>query len=488
MPNFAQQIFDLNHDRSNKTALIDAAQSLTYGQLMLHAYGFASYLVDMGLKPQSRIIFYLDDCVEWPVAFLASLLAGLNPVCVNHNNTKERLDYLIDLTDAAAVVSNDVLDIDSSVANLTKSQILTCVGHEPITAYEFHDDEPCFWLMTSGTTGHPKAIVHRHQNLSDYYQQTKSVYFTNSTSSVFATAKLSFGYGLNMSITVSLPVGATVYLMSGTPSPTRIFEVVNQHRITHFYTVPTIINSILKHNKNQKMPSLTHVLSAGETLPPVLSKEFYNTFGVLARNTIGMSEVNAMYCIQDFDHYEHGTVGMPMPGVECRLVNEQGETVPDGEVGELYIKTYSKATQYWKDWKYTNYTFVGDWIRTGDKMKKTDAGNYVYVSRNDDLAKINGQFVSSIEIEEVLRQSAQVYDCAVVFVPTDKFPEIHAFVMLNNVDSLDTKELQQVMATELPYYKIPSRFHVVESIPKTLTNKTKRTEMRNRLLQSAAAV
>lgn len=483
MPNFSKFIFESNQNRASNIALVDGTCSLTYGQLETHVMRFAAHLQSLGLQPQSRIIFYLDDCVEWPVAFLAAILAGLNPVCINHNNTTTRLEYLIDLVDASAVILDTVPDSSALVHWIVKSDILTAESDLTVKVYDFHDDEPCHWLMTSGTTGHPKAIVHRHKNLSGYYESTKDVYGVTEHSKIFATAKLSFGYGLNMSMTTALPVGATSFLMSGVPSPTRITEAVNQHGITHFYTVPTIINSILKHTKDQPMPSLQQVFSAGETLQPVLSKEFHSAFGVQARNTIGMSEVNAMYCIQDIDNYEHGTVGVPMPGIECKLLNKSGAEVAPGEVGELYIKSPCQALMYWKDWKYTNHTFQGDWIRTGDQMRLTVQGNYLYVSRLDDLVKINGQFVSSIEIEQVLMEMPAVYDCAVVFVTTEQFPKIHAFVMQTQQHQVTKQQIQSHVAEKLPYFKVPHEIHYVDSIPKTLTNKTKRTEMRDQLLQ-----
>lgn len=482
MPNFATQIFHANQHRTNKTAVIDGTRSLTYGELESHSRRVAAHLLSLGLRPQDRAIFCLDDCVEWEIAFLAALLIGVNPVCINHNNSKEQLRSLIDLTDAAAVIIDTIPDIDSDPVWLTKADIMTAIGQDPVIPYDYHDDEGCYWLVTSGTTGHPKAIVHRHKNLENYYALTKDVFCVSESSNIFATAKLSFGYGLSTSIVTALPAGATVFVMPGVPAPSRVFDAINEYDITHFYTVPTVINSMLKHNKNHAMPSLRYVYSAGESLPPVISKDFQNTFNILARNTIGMSEVASMYCIQDFENYEHGTLGQPFPGVECKLVDENGHEVAEGQEGELYVKSYCKASHYWKDWQYTNYTFVGEWIRSGDKMRKTQLGNYVYVSRTSDQVKINGHFVSASEIESVLFEIPVVYDCAVVFLETEKFPEIHAFLRLADDAQLDVKEIKTILGTKLPYFKIPEKFHLVQSIPKTLTNKTKRHVLKQDLL------
>lgn len=485
MPNFAKQIFDLNSSRPNKIALIDDKMSLTYKQLEKRAYNFSAYLKSKNLKPQSRIVFCFDDCVEWPVAFLGSLLAGLNPVCFHFNDSIENLKKLVETVNAESVIVNSIPDVDCNVQWILKADVLNANNSNSTEVYNYHGDEPCYWTKTSGTTGHGKIIVHRHDIFSNYYESTKTTYSIDSTSVIFATPKLSFGYGLHACVSMSLPAGATVVLMSGIPSPSKIVQLINQQKITDFYTVPTIVNSLLKHSKSAKMPSLKNVLAGGEPLPVSISREFNKTFGILVKNCIGMNEVGQIYCIQTDEDYEHGTLGKLIPGVECKLVNELGEIVADGDIGELYIKSNCSALMYWKDWEYTRKTFIGEWIKTGDKLKKTKLGNYVYVSRVGDQIKINGMFVTATEVESEIFKYTAVEDCAVVFVETDLFPKIHAFIKLvKNIELLDTLDLKKFLADKLPYFKVPSEFHVVDVIPKTLTNKTKRQDLRNFLIDN----
>jgi benzoate-CoA ligase len=431
--NYAQYLFELNNTRSDHPALIDECNVLTYAQMEARVRSFASVLRTYNFAPQSRVILYFDDCVEWPVAFLALIAVGLNPVCVNHNNTPDRLDYLLDLVDARAVITNKIITLKKSIAMIDASQILQHPSSDFFNFYQFHPDEPCFWLLTSGTTGHPKAIVHRHSNLYNYLTTAKSTWQIDQNSRVFSTAKLSFTYGLNVALTMSLPFGATVCLMSGIPGPKRIFDYFQRHNVTHFYTVPTVINSILKHNKDQAWPeSVKEIVSAGESLPPVISKKFRTMFGISIRNSLGMSETTAMYLAQSSENYEDGSLGMPLPKVQCRLLDEHSNQVNDGEVGEMHVKSPCTATLYWKDWKYTKHTFVGDWVRTGDLMVKLPSG-YQYVSRADDQIKINGQFVSSVELEASVLEYPNITDCVVVFkILEDAMPEIHAFIVTDD--------------------------------------------------------
>lgn len=462
--------------------MIDHAKTVTYGELETYCRAFAAYLQKQGLQPQHRVILYFDDCVEWPIAFLACVLAGLNPVCVNHNNSLERLAYLVDLVDAQAVITDRDLYLAGTIKIYQKNQIINTGADAKVDVHQYHDDEPCFWLLTSGTTGHPKAIVHRHKNLANYRDLTNSVWKLTDQSRVFSTAKLSFTYGLNVAISMGLPFGSTIHLMHGVPSPTRIFDLIDTHNITNLYTVPTVINSMLKHSKDRTLNvSLRDVVSAGESLPPTVSSRFRDTFGITIRNALGMSELTSMYLIQDFECYDHGSMGKPFPHIECKVLDDNGLPVSDDEVGELYVKSYCTASLYWKDWTYTRYTFLGEWLRTGDKVKRSPNGNFVYVSRANDQIKINGQFVSSVEVESCMLELEGVADCVVVFKTfDDALPEIHAFVVTDD-NHVDRKTIMNFLSPRLPTHKIPKHYHFIDDIPRTLTSKKMRYELKNRL-------
>jgi benzoate-CoA ligase len=480
--NYAQYLFELNNTRSDHTALIDECNALTYAQMQDKVRSFASVLRTHNFAPQSRVILYFDDCVEWPVAFLALIAVGLNPVCVNHNNTPEQLKYLVDLVDARAVITNKTLTLKKSIAVIEASQVLEHTGSDFFEFYKFHPDEPCFWLLTSGTTGHPKAIVHRHQNLINYANIPKDFWNISSGTRIFSTAKLSFAYGLSVNMCLSLASGSTSYFLHGVPAPKRIIDLVRKNSIEKIFTVPTIINSIIKHIPDNNLnDSVKEIVSAGEALPAVISKKFRDKFGLHVRNSFGMSELTSICLIQSINNYQDGSIGKPLPGVACKVVDPDLAEVLAGEVGELYVKSEYTASLYWKDWKYSQHTFVGDWLRTGDKVKKLTDGNFEYVSRATDQIKINGQFVSATEVESCLLELRDIQDCVVVFrVAQDSLPEIHAFVVCEN-KNYNKKDFIDFLSTKLPIYKIPKHYHMIENIPKTLTNKKMRYELLNRL-------
>lgn len=480
--NFAQHLFGINAVQGQPLALVDETQQLTYQQLEQHVKSFAQALKQHKLKPQSRVILYFDDCVEWPVAFLAAIWAGLNPVCVNHNNTKERLKQIVELVDAEAIITDQELDLEQQIIVIDKGQILSQPLAEDCSFYRFHPDEPCLWVLTSGTTGHPKAIVHRHHSLVNYHVNTKSYWNFKPGTRIFSPSKLSFAYGLTINMCMSLCSGATSYLMSGTPAPSRIFNLIKKHSIQYLFTVPTIINSMIKHSQDNVLhDSLQQVICGGEMLPPVISKQFREKFDVVVKNAYGMSELLSLCIAQSMDDYADGMLGQPLPGVECKVLDANGNQVAPGDVGELYVKSQYTASFYWKDWKYTNHTFVGDWLRTGDRVKLWPNQNFEYLSRADDQIKINGQFVSSVEVESKILEFPGITDCAVVFKTAENtLPEIHAFIVDENL-SVSIDAIKNFLSNTMPAFKIPRYFHTVISIPKTLTNKKTRYVLKEKL-------
>jgi benzoate-CoA ligase len=475
--NFAQWLFKTNSNNLNKIALVDDSNTiLTYGELEQKTKNFAQTLRCSRLIPQQRIIICLDDCLEWPVAFLAAISVGLNPVMVSADLPLAAINKIIALSDAAAIISDNVSNLN--LKQFTKNQIMVAEDTTQTSEfYEYHPDEPCFWLLTSGTSGDSKCVVHRHASLYNIFKLVAIPAFNiDINSHILSTAKLSFTYGLNNDITIGLGSGATVYLIKGAPAPTKIFNKLNQYPITHLFTVPTVLNSMLKHKQDKKMSSTVKmIVSAGEALPPLLSSKFEKYYNTRVYNHIGMSEVTQAYCAQTPFNYEHGTLGVPLPGVLCELRNEDGSLTVDGEIGELWVNSPCSALGYWKDAEKTKNTFYGPWVKTGDKVKKTKSGQYVYISRADDLIKVNGLYVAPIEIESVINTINGIVDCSVVSIKSSAgLAEIHAFI----VGSISDSELRAQLNKLLPNYKIPKYFKFVESLPKTVTNKKIRSVLR----------
>jgi benzoate-CoA ligase len=481
MPNnFAQFIIDINQSRADKLAVVDEIKSLTYQDLKTHIHSFSNHLRHSGVRAQDRVIISMEDCVEWPVAFLSILAVGGNAVLVSADLPATTIEKVADIADAKFVVGREIANLRC----FDKDIVLNATVHIHNDFYQYHPDEMCFWLLSSGTTGEPKCVVHRHQDLKTLLDIIAGpAYYVDEHSRILSTAKLSFTYGFNNSLTFGLGKGATVFLINGVPAPSLVFKNLKENCITHFFTVPTVINSMIKHGEHQLISeSVKIMVSSGEPLPVSIAEKFQSQHSIDILDGLGMSECMYNYCTTTLNNNTFGTIGKPMAGIECQVRDDHGVATEIGQIGEMWVKHPCAALQYWKDWSKTKSTFVGEWIKTGDKVIKQHDGNYRYVSRKDDLIKINGQYVSPIEIESAILDIQEISECGVVAKLGDTgLPEIHAFVSV--ISPILPSEIKLALSKHLPSYKIPKYIHQIESLPKTVTYKKTRSALRT-LLQS----
>lgn len=476
--NYAAWIIQTHRDKSHKIAVIDGHQTITYNQLCTHVQRFAGYLHFLGYKPQQRVIVTMDDSVYWPVAFLGAIYIGMNPVLVHNGMMIKDIERIINISDSALIISDR--EQNWSIPCISKDTLVECQTPELENFYQFHPDEMCVWLLSSGSTGEPKCIVNRHASLYNILNLLTPVAEINSDSILFSTAKMSWAYGVNVSVTFALGNGATACVNSGIPSPSKIINKIINNKVTHFFSVPTIFASMIKH-KNQKLPNNLNVFSSGEFLPSSVSQSFFDYYQVPVRNCIGMAEVMQIYCMQQKLDWKPGNMGKPLPGVICELRDAHDQLVSPGTVGELYVSSPCQASMYWKDWKKTQETFRGKWVRTGDQCMQDEHGNLVFVGRCDDLVKIKGSFVAPSEIESIIEEIPEIEICTVVHAPNSQgLAELYAFIVSNK--DIQADYVRQILENKLPSFKIPKYLNFVKSIPKTLTNKKNRSLLRNSLL------
>ncbi|MFM0337656.1 benzoate-CoA ligase family protein [Paraburkholderia fungorum] len=504
--NFAAYLFHLNETRAGKTAYIDDASATTYGELEERARRFASALRTLGVHPEERVLLVMLDTVELPIAFLGALYAGVVPVVANTLLTAPDYVYMLTHSHARAVIASGALlpNVTQAMATAEHDGCQLIVSQpldgEPLLAPQFRDlidaatpavkaastgcDDIAFWLYSSGSTGKPKGTVHTHANLywtAELY--AKPILGIVESDVVFSAAKLFFAYGLGNGLTFPLSVGATAILMAERPTADAIFKRLIQHRPTVFYGVPTLYASMLV---SPTLPARADVAmrvctSAGEALPREIGERFTAHFGCEILDGIGSTEMLHIFLSNRAGAVEYGTTGRPVPGYEVELRDEAGRPVPDDEVGDLFIKGPSAALMYWSNREKTRATFLGEWIRSGDKYRRLANGCYVYAGRSDDMLKVSGQYVSPVEVEMVLVQHDAVLEAAVVGVEHGGLVKTRAFVVLKREfppSEILADELKAFVKDRLAPHKYPRDIVFVDDLPKTATGKIQRFKLR----------
>ncbi|PPA74784.1 benzoate-CoA ligase family protein [Achromobacter spanius] len=499
--NFASHLAALNASRADKPAYIDDTRQLTYGQLAERVARMAGALRGLGLRREERILLLMQDTVDWPVVFLGALHAGVVPVAVNTLLTPDDYAYIVTHSRVRAVFVSDALlptlqaalaqspaDVEHVVATQDIDALLADGprADAPLApAVRTLSDEIAFWLYSSGSTGKPKGVVHTHGNLwhtAELY--AKPVLGIREDDVVFSAAKLFFAYGLGNGLTFPLSVGATVILMGERPTPQAVFQRLTRHRPTVFYGVPTLYASMLA---SPDLPPRDQVAlrvctSAGEALPRDIGERFTRHFGCEILDGIGSTEMLHIFISNQTGQLRYGTTGKPVPGYEVQLRDDNGAPVAPGAIGDLYIKGPSAALMYWNNRDKTRQCFLGDWLKSGDKYTCDTDGYYTYAGRSDDMIKVSGQYVSPVEVENILVQHEAVLEAAVIGVPDhDGLVKTKAYVVLRpgfEPDAQTGAALQHYVKQHLAPFKYPRQIDFTEELPKTATGKIQRFRLR----------
>jgi benzoate-CoA ligase len=481
---------NLKAGRGAKTAYIDDAGQCSYGELAERVNRFGNHLLSLGLRMEDRILIAMHDSIDWPVAFLGAIKAGIVPVAVNTLLTPKDYEYMLADSRAKALLVSAPLkaqfepflaklpflkhvlvppfDLSKSSADL-KAAPTTC-------------DDPCFWLYSSGSTGMPKGTVHIHASMlrtAELY--AKGVLGLKESDVVFSAAKLFFAYGLGNSLSFPLAVGATTVLMAERPTPDAVFKRLTEKKPTFFYGVPTLYAGMLASAAfpSSRSLSLRICVSAGEALPPQISKSFKEKTGVEILDGIGSTEMLHIFLSNRPDEFRHGTTGKAVPGYDLKLVDEQGNEVKQGELGELLIKGPTAANLYWNNRAKSRSTFQGEWTRSGDKYTRDADGFYAYGGRTDDMLKVGGIWVSPAEVEAALVSHDCVLEAAVVGKEDEqKLVKPKAYVVLKPGKQASVEDLQTYVKSKLAPYKYPRWIEFASELPKTATGKIQRFKLR----------
>jgi benzoate-CoA ligase len=492
--------------RDEKLAIECGDEKVTYRSLFEQTNRMGNALLKLGVRPEDRVIVLLLDEPEFLYCFFGAIKIGAVAVPVNTLLKAPEYEYILNDTRAhIAIVSGELLPEFQhiSAANRRHLQNVIVFGEAGprcrnlqklmqdasphLEAEPTSRDDPAFWLYSSGSTGSPKGCVHLQHDMvvcSELY--AKGILGMNEHDRCYSVAKLFFAYGLGNAGYFPLAVGATSILSPGRPTPDVVYANIERYRPTLFFSVPSNYAALLAHHREDgrefNLSSIRHGISAGEPLPAVLFERFKQRFGVEILDSLGSTETLQMVIANRPGEVRPGSSGKIIPGFEARIVDDQGEDVPVGQIGTLMVKSDATCAGYWNQHEKSKDTFVGHWFRTGDKYCQDEDGYFWYAGRADDLFKVNGRWLSPTEVESALMAHPAVLEAAVVCREDEnRLLKPAAFVVVNHgfqpTDNL-TRELQDWVAEKIGAYKRPRWVKFLNEIPKTATGKVQRFKLR----------
>jgi benzoate-CoA ligase family protein len=373
-----------------------------------------------------------------------------------------------------------LVDIPVDVA-VHQWDVLT--GADPMTTpYGTWADSPALWLYTSGTTGTPKAAMHRHHSIQLVAENYGAgVLGIRPEDRCLSVAKLFFAYGLGNSCFFPLSVGASTILERERPTPAGIAQRIRTTQPTLFFAVPTFYSSMLASDIPAEMfSSVRQGISAGEALPAALYEQIRHRFGIEVLDGIGSTEALHIYLSNRPGKVVPGSSGVPVPGYEVQLRDDDDVVIDSpGQLGTLYLRGPSIATGYWCRTATTREVFQGDWLRTGDAYVRNRDGSYSCLGRSGDMLKAGGIWVSPAEVEERLLKHPDVAEAVVVAAPDGwGLEKPVACVIAQHGQPVDADALIAWCREGLAAFKCPRAMVVIDELPKTATGKIRRNVLR----------
>jgi len=503
---------NLKAGRANKTAIIWEDISYSYYQVHALSNSVGNALKELGVRIGDRIFFSDVDLPSAIIGFLGTLKLGAIAVPVRTGvSAKEYVHCLEDSRSVVAIVSatrlpiilehkdqlpclRHVISTDARVEGYLSFSSLLRFESTHLDVAQTHKDDPAFIFYSSGTTGLPKAIVHLHETVAHAAQP---IFDLNTNDIFYSLAQISHTYGLYGAFLLPFTVGGTVVgntavvgavvgskvIVREKSGVRRIFETIARYKPTVFFGVPRAYAGLLAASlPEDHMRSVRLCFSASEPMPKKLWTDFKERFGVEILDGLGSTEAISFYICNRPGAIRPGSSGQIMPSFEAKIVDENGNPVQTGQVGELWIRGPSLFAYYWHDHQRTISTRQGEWFKTGDLYHVDADGYYWYHGRIGDMIKAGG-WVSPIELESLLLEHPAVQDVGVVGrMDKDELIKPCAYIVLKPgyvPSEALAKEILSFAEERLDeYYKYPRWVEFVDALPYTSTGKLQRFKLR----------
>ncbi|MEU1199222.1 AMP-binding protein [Streptomyces sp. NPDC005813] len=483
----------LGHARPERPVFRTASgEPWTYGQLRTRVDRIAHVLTaELGVVPGNRVLLRGPTTPWLAACWLAVLKAGAVAVTVLAQQRQHELSTIC----AIARVTHALCDV-RSVDDLVKAEIpglqvttfggdtpddlllrITGAPDEPYEAVDTAADDVALIAFTSGTTGRPKGCMHFHRDVLAIADTFSKHVLQPRDDDVFAgSPPLGFTFGLGGLVVFPMRAGACSLLLEQA-GPKQLLPAIAEHRVSVLFTAPTAYRAMLAELDDHDTGSLRRCVSAGENLPAGTWQDWHARTGLRIINGIGATELLHIFISAADGHIRPGTTGVPVPGWHARVVDADGEPVPDGEPGLLAVRG-PVGCRYLADPRQREYV-RGGWNITGDTYVRDSDGYFRYVARADDMIISAGYNIAGPEVEDALLRHPDVVETAVVGRPDeDRGQVVVAHVVLRPGAHRDPEALRGFLKSELAPYKCPREIVFLDALPRTATGKLQRFRLR----------
>lgn len=472
-----------------KNAVIFSNSFLSYSHIEKYSNRFGNFLKSVGINKGDKVCIYLPNIPEFIICFFGIVKIGAIAVSISSLWKRDEVLYVIEDSEADALITTDELiqniagrDLAERVKRIIiigkkneeyisyKSAIEGC--SEELTIMEMDRDDVASIIYTSGTTGKPKGAMLTHGNVISNAFSAIHHTLMKPDDILICFLPLYHSFGQNFIMNSCICRGATLVLHKKFEIDEIVHSIKN-NRVTRFFGVPAIYIKLLNEEKVYPfLGSLEYCFSAAASMPAEVSKRWKETFGLTIFEGYGLTETTPFASYNHDISYRSGSIGTPIENVEMKVVDENGEQLPPGKLGEIVIKGPNVMKGYYNKPEETEKTIRNGWLYSGDIGMTDDDGYFYIVDRVKDMINSAGFKIWPREVEEVLFKHPAVMECAVVGVPDNVYGErVKAFVILKEGQKASAEELISFCKEKIASYKAPKEIEFVKEIPKSPTGK-----------------
>lgn len=497
---------------ADKTAYYFMDQKVSYAEFDGAVTRFASGLKQLGVKKGDHIALLLGNSPHFVISLYGAMRLGATVIPINPIYTPDEIGYILNNGDVKVIVALDLLlplaekmeallpqvesyiicesnplnkvDVSANEKMKSFSDVISS-GNLAFDEPELFEDDVAVILYTSGTTGRPKGAMLTHKNLYSNARDIGEYLKMNHLDKVMTVLPMFHVFSLTVVVNAPLISGSTIIIVPKF-SPKEIFRLAKKYGVTVFAGVPTMYNFLHQYPDGDPNDFSTFRLciSGGSSLPVALLKNFEKKFNVLISEGYGLSEASPVTCFNPLDRpRKPGSIGTSILNVENKIVNELGEELPEGQVGELVVRGPNVMKGYYKMPEETAAAIRDGWLYTGDLARVDGEGYFYIVDRKKDMVIVGGFNVYPREVEEVLYEHPEVVEAAVIGAPDPEQGEVVKCFVVRKNESLTEAELMEYCREHLAKYKLPKTIEFLEELPKNTTGKILRKALKEQVLQ-----
>jgi long-chain acyl-CoA synthetase len=463
---------------------------LSYAQLDQASQHIAGLLAARGVGPGDRVGIMLPNVPHWGVLYYGVLRAGAVAVPMNPLLKEREVAYYLGDSGAnllfawhgfGAEAQAGAKLADAEAILIEPAGFLELLGSAaPVSGTVDRDgSDTAVILYTSGTTGQPKGAELTHDNLTRNVEVGLGLLNATADDVVFGGLPLFHVFGQTCGLNAAVKAGSCLTLLPRFDA-TKTLEILQRDKVTIFQGVPTMYVALVNHpnRADYDLSALRVCASGGAAMPVEVMTSFEKAFGCVVLEGYGLSETSPIASFNVPERRRPGSIGIPVPGVEFRIVDDAGNDVADGEPGEIAIRGHNVMKGYWGKPEATEAAIKDGWFHTGDVARRDEDGFYFIVDRKKDMIIRGGYNVYPREIEEVLYEHPAIAEAAVIGMPHAELgEEVAAVVALKPGASATPDELRDYVKGKVAAYKYPRRVEIVDALPKGPTGKILKREI-----------